>query len=170
MKKSSSTFPIRFFSVLCTLFLSIINLHCFLISSSRTTKKAMRKGHTRQFLQATRHVGILGLERFRGITSQREIFVTLFWASDNSRKKNSNFMDFQGQIRGKIGQFCGNFAGVFGANFTKRQSVKNGQFCGSFQGKFCQKSIGFALIRPVFFNVFLTEIIICSFNNNTLQN
>ena len=96
MKKSSSTFPIRFFSVLCTLFLSIINLHCFLFSSSRTTKKAMRKGHTRQFLPATRHVGILGLERFRGITSQREIFVTLFWASDNSRKKNSNFTGFLG--------------------------------------------------------------------------
>ena len=57
-------------------------------------------------------------------------------ASDRSQKKKSN---------------C---AGVFGANFTKKQSVKNDRFCGYFQGKFRQKSIGFALIRPAFLTFF----------------
>ena len=51
-------------------------------------------------------------------------------------EEKSNSRGFQGQIRGKIGQFCGNFAGVFEANFTKKQSLKNGRFCGYFQGKF----------------------------------
>ena len=37
--------------------------------------------------------------------------LALSGASDRSWKKKSNF------------------AGVFGANFTKKQSVKNGQFC-----------------------------------------
>ena len=37
-----------------------------------------------------------------------------------------------------------------GANFTKKQLVKNGQFSGYFQGQFHLKLIGFALIRPAF--------------------
>ena len=71
-------------------------------------------------------------------------------ASDRSRRKKSNFAGFLEQIRGKIGQFRGNFAWNFRANFTKKQSVKNGWFCGYFQGKFCWRSIGFALIRSSF--------------------
>ena len=41
-------------------------------------------------------------------------------------RKTQISRDFQGQIRGKIGRFRGNFAGIFGANFTKKQLVKNG--------------------------------------------
>ena len=44
--------------------------------------------------------------------------------------------DFWRQIRGKIGRFSGNFAGVFGANLNKKQSLKKGRFCGYFHGKF----------------------------------
>ena len=43
---------------------------------------------------------------------------------------------FCGQIHGKIGRIRVTFAGVFGANFTKKQSVKNSRFCGYFKGKF----------------------------------
>ena len=51
-------------------------------------------------------------------------------------RKSQILRDFQGQIRRKIGRFRGNFTAVFGANFTKKQSVKNGRFCGYFQGRF----------------------------------
>ena len=79
---------------------------------------------------------------------------SLVRASDRSRKKSQISRDFQVQICAKIGRFHGNFAGVFGADFTKKQSVKNSSFCGYFQGKFRQKSIGFALIRPAFLMFF----------------
>ena len=46
-------------------------------------------------------------------------------ASHRSRKKRSNFAE-------KLADFVG----VFRANFTKKQLVKNSQFCGYFQGKF----------------------------------
>ena len=36
----------------------------------------------------------------------------------------------------KFAKKSADFTGVFGANFTKKQSVKNGRFCGYFQGKF----------------------------------
>ena len=39
-------------------------------------------------------------------------------------------------FRQKFAEKSANFAGVFGANFTEKQSVKNGRFCGYFQGKF----------------------------------
>ena len=55
-----------------------------------------------------------------------------------------------------------------------------GWFPGNFQGKLHQKAIGknqkisleidwFGTDQTSFFNVFLTEVIICSFNNNTFQ-
>ena len=53
----------------------------------------------------------------------------------------SNFAGFLGTNSRKNRP---NFAGVFGANFTEKQSGKNGRFCGYFQGKFRKKSIGFA--------------------------
>ena len=39
-----------------------------------------------------------------------------------------------------------NLADIFGANFAKKQSVKNGRFRGNFLAKFHQKSIHFAPI------------------------
>ena len=41
-------------------------------------------------------------------------------ASGRSRKKSQISRDFQGQIRGKNGQFCRNFMGIFEASFTEK--------------------------------------------------
>ena len=65
-------------------------------------------------------------------------------------KKSKISRDFQGQIRGKIGRFCGifvgkkskfaekstDFTGNFGGNFAKKQSVKTADSVGFFGGKF----------------------------------
>ena len=39
-------------------------------------------------------------------------------------EKSQILRDFQGRIRGKIGQFCRIFAVIFGVNFTEKQSLK----------------------------------------------
>ena len=62
---------------------------------------------------------------------------------------------FWGIFRDKFAEKLADFAGVFGKNFTKKQSVKNGRFCGYFQGKFRLQSIAFAMIRPAFLTFFL---------------
>ena len=70
-------------------------------------------------------------------------------ASDRSRKKIQISQEFRGNVRGKLGQ--------------KAIGKKNGGLCGYFQiDWFCAN-------QTSVFNVFLTEVIICSFNNNTLQ-
>ena len=80
-----------------------------------------------------------------------------------------------------------NFAGFLGTNLRKNCPVSQ-EFRGSFRGKLHQKAIGkkwpilwlfsrqilleidwFYTDQTSVFNVFLTEVIICSFNNNTLQ-
>ena len=56
-------------------------------------------------------------------------------------------------------------------------SGKKTKFCAIFSGKFAEKSAHFAGIFGANFaenqnsviNIFLEEVIICSFNNNTLQ-
>ena len=58
-----------------------------------------------------------------------------------------------------------NFAGIFKANFAENQSIKKGRFCGYFL-----EANRFSADQTSVFNVFLTEVIICSFNNNTFQN
>ena len=68
-------------------------------------------------------------------------------ASDKAWKKSQISREFQGQICGKIGLFCGNFQGKF---LQKAILVKNGQFCGYFQGKFRYKSINSVLTRQAF--------------------
>ena len=75
-------------------------------------------------------------------------------ASDRSWRKKSNFTGFLGTNSRKNHPISWEFHGNFRANFFKKQLVKNGQFCGYFQGKFRWKSIGFALIRPVFSTFF----------------
>ena len=47
-------------------------------------------------------------------------------ASDRSRKKKSNFAGFFGTNSWKNLMISREFSGVFGVNFTKKQSVKNG--------------------------------------------
>ena len=105
-------------------------------------------------------------------------------------KKSKISRDFQGQIRRKIGRFRGilaekvKFRRIFGGKLLE----KSADFTGNFGGKLRQetiskkqpisldffwqislKSINFASIWPALFNVFLTGIIICSFNNSSLE-
>ena len=42
---------------------------------------------------------------------------------------------FLGIFRDKFAEKSADFAGVFGVNFTEKQSVKNGRFSGYLQGK-----------------------------------
>ena len=90
-------------------------------------------------------------------------------ASDRSRGKKSNFVGF------------------LGSNSRKNRPISP-EFRGKFQGKLRQKAMGkkrpilllfsrqisleidrFCTDQTSVFNVFLTEVIICSFNNNTLK-
>ena len=80
-----------------------------------------------------------------------------------------------------------NFAGFLGSNSRKNRPISP-EFRGKFQGKLRQKAMGkkrpilllfsrqispeidrFCTDQTSVFNVFLTEVIICSFNNNTLK-
>ena len=90
-------------------------------------------------------------------------------ASDRSQRKKSNF------------------AGFLGTNSRKNRPISR-EYRGKFQGKLRQKAIGkkrpilwlfsrqisleidrFCSDQNIVFNVFLTEVIICSFNNNMLK-
>ena len=97
-------------------------------------------------------------------TSWKKIVAPFCRASDRSRKKKSNFTGFLGTNSRKNGRFRENLAGVFRANFTKKQSVKTAVFVVIFKANFARNPSVTSI-----FNVFLTEVIICSFNNNTLQ-
>ena len=99
-------------------------------------------------------------------------------------KKSKISRDFQGQIRGKIGRFRGIFAGKkskfiekladFTGNFREKlhqETISKKQpISQDFFWQILLKSINFASIWPALFNVvFLTGIIICSFNNTSLE-
>ena len=88
-------------------------------------------------------------------------------------RKSQISRDFWGQIRGKIGRSHDNFAGVFAANFPKKQSVETADFVVIFKANFARNQLtcdqAICADQTSVFNVFLTEIIICSFNNNALQ-
>ena len=59
---------------------------------------------------------------------------------------------------------------MFGANFTENHSVKKADFVVIFEGKLILSDIDrFCADQTSVLNVFLTEVIICSFNNNTLE-
>ena len=110
--------------------------------------------------------------QFEGVlikTNFQEVGQANIMASDRSRKKKSNF------------------AGILGTNSQKNRLISR-EFRGSFRGKLHQKAIGkkrlilwlfsrqisleidrFCTDQTSIFNVFLTEVIICSFNNNMLQ-
>ena len=76
---------------------------------------------------------------------------------------------FRGIFRDKFAEKLADFMGVFGANFAEKQSVKNSRFCGYFSRQISPEIDRFWADQTSLFNVFLTEVIICSFNNNTLQ-
>ena len=55
------------------------------------------------------------------------------------------------------------------ANFTEEQSVKKQWILWLFSGQISLAIDQFCADQTSTFNVFLTEVIICSFNNNMLQ-
>ena len=61
------------------------------------------------------------------------------------------------------------FAELFEANYTEKQSVKKKHILWLFSGKILLGIDQFCADQTSIFNVFLTEVIICSFNNNTFQ-
>ena len=71
---------------------------------------------------------------------------------------------FRGIFGDKFVEKSTDFARIFKANFAENQSIKKGRFCGYFL-----EANRFSADQTSVFNVFLTEVIICSFNNNTLQ-
>ena len=74
-----------------------------------------------------------------------------------------------GQNCGKIGRFCRNFAGIFGANLAGKQSIKKRWILWLFSGQISPEIDWICADQTSVFNVFLTEVVICSFNNNMLQ-
>ena len=74
-----------------------------------------------------------------------------------------------GIFRDKFTEKSTDFAGVFGANFTEKQSVKKPTILWLFSRQISLEIDQFCADQISLFNVFLTEVIICSFNNNTLQ-
>ena len=89
----------------------------------------------------------------------------IFRATDRSRKK----VKFCWIFRDKIAEKLANFAGIFGANLAGKLSVKKQQILWLFSGQISLEIDRFCADQTSVFNVFLTEVIICSFNNNTLQ-
>ena len=71
---------------------------------------------------------------------------------------------FRGIFGDKFVEKSTDFARIFKANFAENQSIKKGRFCGYFL-----EANRFSADQTSVFNVFLTEVIICSFNNNMLQ-
>ena len=79
-------------------------------------------------------------------------------------KKSQILRDFGGQNCGKIGRFHGNFQGKLGRKAIGKQMA---DFVVIF-GQISQEIDRFCADQTSVFNVFLTEDITCSFNNNTL--
>ena len=103
--------------------------------------------------------------------------------SQNSRRNRPILRDFRGRkvkIRRKIGRFCGIFRGKlleksadvtgnFGGKLRQETISKKQPISLDFFWQISLKSINFASIWPALFNVFLTGIIIYSFNNSSLE-
>ena len=78
-------------------------------------------------------------------------------------KKSQISLDFWRQNRGKIGRFRGNFQGKLG----RKAIGKKRRILWLSSGQISQEIDRFCADQTSVFNVFLTEDIICSFNNHT---
>ena len=77
-------------------------------------------------------ISFLGGQKFVHPSADAKGFVLLAGLLIGLGRKSPISRDFRDKFTEKLADF----AGVFGANFTEKQSVKNGRFCGYFQGKF----------------------------------
>ena len=83
--------------------------------------------------------------------------------------KKSNFAGFLGANSRKNRLILRHFRGNVWAKLRRKSISKKGRFCGYFWGKILLDVDRLCADQTSVFNVFLTEVIICSFNNNTLQ-
>ena len=77
-------------------------------------------------------------------------------------------MKFRGIFRDKITEKSADFAGIFKANLARKLSVKKRRILWLFSGQISLKIDQFCTDQTSVFNVFLTEVVICCFNNNML--
>ena len=75
---------------------------------------------------------------------------------------------FHGVFGGKIAEKSVEFVGIFWVNLAGKQSVNKQRILRLFSGQISQEIDRFCADQTSIFNVFLTEDITCSFNNNTL--
>ena len=90
-------------------------------------------------------------------------------ASDRSRKKKSNFAGFLGTKSQKNRPISQEFCGNFWRKLGWKAISKKRWILWLFSGQISLEIDRFCADQTSIFNVFLTEVIICSFNNNTLQ-
>ena len=83
--------------------------------------------------------------------------------------KKSNFAGFSGANSRKNRPILRHFRGNVWAKLRRKSIGKKGRFCGYFWGKIMSDVDRLCADQTSVFNVFLTKVIICSFNNNTLQ-
>ena len=83
--------------------------------------------------------------------------------------KKSNFAGFLGANSQKNRPILLHFSGNVCGKLCRKSIGKNGRFCGYFLEKILSDIDRFCIDQTSVFNDFLTEVIICSFNNNTLQ-
>ena len=83
--------------------------------------------------------------------------------------KKANFAGFLGANSRKHRPILWHFRGNVWGKLPRKSISKKGRFCGYFWGKILLDGDRLCADQTSVFNVFLTEVIICSFNNNTLQ-
>ena len=132
--------------------------------------------------------GIFGANSQKNRRISRDVRGKKSQSSRNNRPISRDFRRRKVKIRRKIGWFRGILAekSQFSKDFQGQILRKIGRFHGKFRGgKLCQEtiskkqpisldifwlnSINFPSIWPALVNVFLTRIIICSFNNSSLE-
>ena len=90
-------------------------------------------------------------------------------ASDRSRGKKSNFTGFLGSNSRKNRPISPEFRGKFQGKLRQEAMGKKRPILLLFSRQISPEIDRFCTDQTSVFNVFLTEVIICSFNNNTLK-
>ena len=90
-------------------------------------------------------------------------------ASDGSRKKNSNFAEYLGTNSRKNRPISQEFHGSFRSKLHQKAIGKKWPILWLFSRQILLEIAWFCADQTSVFNVYLTEVIICSFNNNMLQ-
>ena len=91
-------------------------------------------------------------------------------ASDRLRKKKSNFAEYLGTNSRKNRQISQEFHRSFRSKLHQKAIGKKWPILWLFSRQILLEIDWFCTDQTSVFNVYLTEVIICSFNNNMLQN